>query len=122
MALLGLVFPLVTAFAGALITAYIDEGGTVTRIVYWFVLLVSPFNVLSQGLSNCLYDGFIAKARTEQERSFFEQAKQVQVDSGALHDFGIVVLINCGQILAYFTICVLWDWYNCNKFKGEDNN
>ena len=55
MALLGLVFPLVTLFAGALITFYIDKSGKLTKVIYWITLLMSPYNAFNQSLNNCLF-------------------------------------------------------------------
>lgn len=55
MALLGLVFPLVTLFAGALITYYIDKSGKLTKVIYWITLLMSPYNAFNQSLNNCLF-------------------------------------------------------------------
>ena len=46
MALIGLVFPLVTNIGGALITAFVDKSGNLAKVVYWIVLLISPFNAL----------------------------------------------------------------------------
>ena len=55
MALLGLLFPFVTLFAGALITYYIDKSGKLTKVIYWITLVMSPYNAFNQSLNNCLF-------------------------------------------------------------------
>jgi len=47
MFLVGIIFPIVTLIGGGLITLYIDKSGTLAKVVYWIVLLISPFNALS---------------------------------------------------------------------------
>ena len=59
MFLVGILFPLVTVIGGTLITAFIDKSKKKKKIVYWIVLLISPFNTLSEGLNNCVFNGFI---------------------------------------------------------------
>lgn len=46
MALIGLVFPIVSIIGGSLITAFIDTSGNLAKVVYWIVLIISPFNAL----------------------------------------------------------------------------
>lgn len=61
MFLIGMVFPFVTLIGGAIITRYLDKSGDLTRVVYWFVFIISPFNALGEGLNECLFNGFIAR-------------------------------------------------------------
>lgn len=94
MALFGLVFPLATLIVGSLITYYIDKSGTLTKVVYWILFLISPFNVLYQSLNNCLFNGFI-KAGPERTTEFWTKIKAESIKSGTLHEEGVVIAVFC---------------------------
>ena len=59
MMILGLIFPIVTLFLGAIITFYLDKSGDLTKVINWITLLISPFNVLQQQLQNCTFNSSI---------------------------------------------------------------
>ena len=59
MFLIGIIFPLVTFIGGAVIKRFVDSSGDLSKKLYWIVFLFGPFNALSEGLNNCIYDGFI---------------------------------------------------------------
>ena len=95
MLLIGIVFPLVTLIGGALITLYIDKSGTLTKIVYWIVLIISPFNCLTESLENTIFNGYINKGSPEAVK-YINEVKEALIKAGTLHEESLIIAIFCG--------------------------